>query len=440
MQKKGTILLILYCLIALLPSGVAYLSWVSTKSFMYELGRNVAFVALMIIALQFFLASRLHEIESPFGFDVVIRFHRYMGIFATVLLLCHPLLLAVGGHGWHLIYGLELPWFIWFGKVALLLLLVNILLSLYQITLSVKFERWRLIHDILGPTILILIFFHSWFAGNDLRLDIMKILWIIIFGFTLAVYMFHRFIRPKLLKNNPYRVSDVKSEADDVWTIKLKPADGSSVFNYAPGQFQFITFYRDRQLPVEEHHWTISSSPAQKNYISSTIKALGDFTSTIGQTRVGDTASVQGPFGRFSYLYHPEEKNLVFLAGGIGITPLMSMLRHMRDTKSNHFVVLIYGNEDEHQIIFREELSQIETGGYPKLNVFHVLHNPPARWTGETGYINKEKIQKFGGEKLHEKIFYVCGPPPMVGSIIKSLKQLGVPDRQIRMEVFSFLD
>ena len=148
---------------------------------------------------------------------------------------------------------------------------------------------------------------------------------------------------------------------------------------------------------------------------------------------------MQGSFGRFSYLLHPEERDLVFLAGGIGITPLMSMLRHMRDMMDTRSVLLLYANRNEDQIVFQKELSEIEAGGRPDLKVMHVLSRPGEAWQGETGHIDREMIVDHCGE-LEGKVFYVCGPPAMRESVVTGLLELGVPDRAVRLEIFSFLD
>jgi ferredoxin-NADP reductase len=257
---------------------------------------------------------------------------------------------------------------------------------------------------------------------------------------ALLILIWHRLLRPLQRKRQPYHVVDVRQETDDVWTVSLAPPPGEVIPAHAPGQFHFITFFRGRGLPEEEHHWTIASSPMDKYHIRSTIKALGDFTSTIKDTRIGDTAAVQGPFGRFSYVFHPGEKDLVFLAGGIGITPLMSMLRHMRDLRDDRFVTLIYANSEASQIVFRHELAEIEQGGAPRLQVVHVLSHPDEHWTGETGHIDQETIRKYCGDHFKGKTFYVCGPPGMVKRILDVLASLGVLHQQIRLEIFSFLD
>jgi ferredoxin-NADP reductase len=296
------------------------------------------------------------------------------------------------------------------------------------------------LHDILAPVIIITAFLHIWFTGQDVQNSPGRIVTIILFVAVVLIIFYHLVLRPMCLRRHTYTVADVTRETRNVWTIKLAPPDGREVFGYDPGQFQFLTFHRGRDLPVEEHHWTISSSPTERGYVDSTIKELGDFTSTIGQTRPGDKVTVHAPFGRFSYVHYPHERDLVFIAGGIGITPLMSMLRHMRDTQATVNVLLIYANRNEDEIVFREELAEIESGEYPRLKVVHVLSNPDEGWTGERGRIDRGLIEKYCQDNLRGKTFYLCGPRGLINATIKSLRSLGVPISKIRIEIFSFLD
>jgi len=256
---------------------------------------------------------------------------------------------------------------------------------------------------------------------------------------ALVVFIYHRFVRPLLLDRHRYRVVAVRQETNNVWTVTLAPPKGERRYAYLPGQFQFITFHRGRGLPEEEHHWTISSSPTEKTSVSSTIKELGDFTATIGQTKPGDTATIHAPFGRFSYVLHPDERDLVFIAGGIGITPLMGMLRHMRDTKAALPVLLLYANKDEGEICFKKELVAIEKGRYPRLKVVHVLSSPATGWKGESGRIDRERIEQYCGKDIGKKAFYICGPPGLLEATIATLRALGVPDGRMHIEIFSFL-
>lgn len=442
-MSKGLWRIILYILIILSPLLVVnYLlpDVLPENRTIYEIGKNFGLTAFMILMLQPLLAGRFKWIEAPFGMDMLLRFHKHMAILALCLLVLHPVLLAGGGIGWKLLIGIDLPWYIWVGKIALVLLLVNVALSLFQKPLGIKFEKWRCYHDILAPSIFVLVFFHSWFAGQDLKNPPLKYVWPVIPMVALGLLFYHRIFRPLNLACKPYRVLKVKQETTDVWTITLVPPAGTKkVYDYFPGQFHFITFHRGRNLPEEEHHWTISSSPTEPGIIASTIKSLGDFTSTIGKTRIGDTATVHGPFGRFSYMNHPHEQDLVFIAGGIGVTPLRSMLRHMNDIESEKSVLFIYANSDENNIVFRKELHEIANSNYPRLNLVHVLENPPGNWSGETGLLDREKLERLCKNKLKNAAFYVCGPPGLVETVIASLKNLGVPDKRIHLEIFSFI-
>jgi predicted ferric reductase len=411
----------------------------SGQGIIYEIGKGFALVGFMMLGLQAVLAARIKWMERPFGFDIVIRFHKHMAVFAAILILLHPLMLAFGGAGLALLTTLTIPWYIWAGKVALGLLVITVVISLPQFPLRLSFERWRILHDALFPAIIILAFLHSWFIGMDFSSAVLRGLWVGMLAVALVVFIYHRFVRPLVLDRHRYRVVAVRQETGNVWTVTLAPPKGERRYAYLPGQFQFITFHRGRGLPTEEHHWTISSSPTVKASVSSTIKELGDFTATIGQTTPGDTATVHAPFGRFSYVLHPDEQDLVFIAGGIGITPLMGMLRHMRDTKAAVPVLLLYANKDEGEICFKKELAAIAKGRYPRLKVVHVLSNPAKGWEGETGRIDRERIEQYCGTDIAKKAFYICGPPGLLEGTITTLRALGVPHGRMHIEIFSFL-
>lgn len=414
---------------------------VSDHPFFYEVGVNFALIGLMIFTLQVLLVGRFRWISQIFGLDTLIRFHRYMAIFATLLVISHPLLLSLSSKNGSLIFGLNIPWHIWLGRTALIILITNILLSLYQSKLKIKFEIWRIFHNLFGICLLIFAFVHSWFAGSSIQeVFALKGLWILLlFGF-LTLFIYHRFLRPWLLSRHPYIVIDVKQEIQDVWTIKFAPPQGFPIFHYLPGQFHFVTFHRGRDLPEEEHHWTISSSPTEQGFLSSTIKALGDFTATIGQTKPGDTATVHGAFGRFSYLFYPKEKDFVFIAAGIGITPFMSMLKSMQDSQSAYPVLLFYANKNEEGILFRKELEGIEKKDYPKLNIVHILSEPSTYWKGEKGHLDQQKIERFCLQNLKDKSFYICGPQGLIDTTYKSLIKMKIKHKNIHTELFSFLD
>lgn len=435
---SSVFLIILYALIALSPIVAVACLWMKGEmTLMHETGTSLAFAAFGIIALQPVLVSRWKWMERPFGLDVISRFHRYMGLFAVGLLLAHPPLMAFGGAGVNLLTTLDLPWYVLLGKAMLVLLVIHVCVSVWYPSFGLTFERWRSYHNAMAVLIVTGAFVHSWWAGYDLGPIPMRVLWLVLFGLAAFAYVHHKVLVPRRLRRFPYRVEAVEQENRNVWTVKLAPAGGERVYDYHPGQFHFITLLRERGLPVEEHHWTISSSPAQRDFISSTIKESGDFTATIGKTLPGDLALVDGPFGRFSYTFHSHENDYVFIAGGIGITPIMSMLRHMRDTGKAVDALLLYGNRTEKDIVFREELAEIEASAVPHLKVVHILSSPEDGWRGETGHVDTEKLRRLIKFESPKTVFYICAPPGMTKKVVEGLRSLGVPYGRMHTEQFS---
>jgi predicted ferric reductase len=427
---------IVYLALLLIPVIVVTIHGLSPRDrFAYNLGRCFALLAFVIIVLQFALAARLKWIERPFGLNLTFPFHRRMGVFAGILLVCHPILMVAGGGGLKLAF--DGAWYIWVGKCTLLLLLVNVGLSVCRQRLGVAFEKWRCWHDLLGPSILVLAFIHSWNASIDTTIPFMRGLWVAFLAGAAVLFAYHRFYTPWRLRQAPYTVQEVDWEANNVLTVTLAPPAGQARFDFVPGQFQFVTFLASQGLPVEEHHFTIASSPTQTGVHASTIKASGDFTALIGQVKPGDPVAVQAPFGRFSYLYHPQARDLVFIAGGIGITPLMSNLRHMRDTGADRRVLVIYANKTEADIVFQGELDRMAGQDKPQVEVVHILTQPGSDWRGETGRLDREKLRRLGGDRLAGSTFFLCCPPAMLHSLLPMLQGLGVAMERLTYEYFS---
>ena len=397
-----------------------------------EVGVDCAVIGFTILALQFVITARLRWVEAPFGLDVLLVFHRSMALIATLLLFVHPLLVAWGEGGW-LLTRWHVRWYIWAGRVAMLLLLAQATSGLTRRVMRVPYERWRRIHNVLAPTVLGLALAHSVAAGDDGAGG-----GLLVYGamatIAFACWIYSRLIRPRRLLRHPFRVETVTPEAPGVWTVTLATERGRN-FHFVPGQFQFLRLH-DAQVVDEEHPFTIASSPARSDRISLTIKESGDFTAAIGRVRPGDRATVHGPFGRFSHTLHAEDRNLVFVAGGVGITPLMSMLRSMRDRREQRRVLLVYANRGLANVLFADELSAMAAGDAPALNVVHVLAGPPRGWVGETGQLDADRLTRLCGG-ITGRSFYLCCPPPMMDALIRGLRRMGVSPRQIHADAFS---
>jgi predicted ferric reductase len=182
----------------------------------------------------------------------------------------------------------------------------------------------------------------------------------------------------------------------------------------------------------EPHPFTISSSPTQDR-LSISVKSVGDFTATIGDTKTSDRAYIDAPYGAFSFLNH-DAQNLVFVAGGIGVTPFMSMMRYLVDNGLDRNVLLIWGNKTERDITFRDELENM-VAHMPSLRVVHVMSNQDD-WPGETGYVDAKMLERYMRGVENPQVF-VCGPPVMMPKVINALRDLGVPKQRIHYEQFA---
>ncbi len=425
----------LYLLIVMSPLAFAFAAQAETDHpLLQEIAKGLALTAFAIVALQPVLAARYRWVERPFGQDVLYRFHRNMGMFAAVLLLAHPILYAAGGE-WELLYSFAGGWEVALGRVALIALIGIVLTSVFRASLRLDFETWRGVHNGFALSLLVLGFVHSVAAGGDLSEWPMRLVWLMLFSLGFVSYLAHFRSVHSREHATEFVVVRVTPETADVCSLELKPSRPELGTDHLPGQFLFLTLHRESG-PTEEHPFSIASAPSRDGHVTATIKASGDFTRSIRETEVGDRACVRAPFGRFSHLLHDEDEPMVFVAGGVGITPMLSMLRHMHQEGSDRSVLLLYGNRTQADIVARAELDEIAASGKPSLRVVHILSKADASWSGETGRIDCGCIERHAGG-LEDKAFYVSGPPMMIDAVVRTLREAGVPDRHIHFERFS---
>jgi predicted ferric reductase len=420
-------LIILYAILVLTPVLLALVIDPRAASPLYELGRAAALTGFAILAFQVALGSRLGFTDRAFGLDRVMRFHKTTAIVAGVLILAHPILLSLGTGSTHL-FSFDTSWQINLGKLGLLFLVGTILFAVAVPVLRFDYQIWRLFHK--GALLILIIgFIHSWLVGGDLQHTGMKVYWSALLAVALGSFAYRNIFVP-LRGKNRFNVRSVEPATYNTWTLTFDPGT-NRLFRYRPGQFMFLTLLRKGRR-TEEHPFTISSSPTQHGLITATIKESGDFTRTIGETKPGDTALVQAPFGRYSFLHH-EPKRFLFIAGGVGITPIRSMLRYLRDTGDGRPATVIYANRTERDIIFRDELDTMPE----HMNIVHVLSDPAPDWQGERGYVTEEIIKRHAGDTLAEAHVYLCGPPPMMTMVIRILRSMGVHPSRIHYERFA---
>lgn len=213
---------------------------------------------------------------------------------------------------------------------------------------------------------------------------------------------------------------------------------GAKGVRYRAGQFFFITILVDGQ--EADHHFSFSSSPTEKGYLEFSKRVTGSaFSQTLAKIEPGAWARIRGPLGGFVLPAKPQK--LAFLSGGIGITPLRSMMRYAGDRGIPHDIVLLYGNPSLEETAFREELEATQGLPGPAIRIEYVLSGPgiPADWRGRTGFINSQIVTEVMPD-YRERLFYVSGPPRMVLALKEQLEALEIPPGRIRLDSFTGYD
>lgn len=408
-------------------AAVALAWWISIRGTgspvpdLYDLLRLLAAWGVAALILQYILASRVHWFEGGYGQDRMLDHHRWLGRAAVGLLVGHAALVTYTGL--RLGDGILLDPGRLLGMLALLLLFATASTASLHKSLGLRYGTWKGIHlaNYLVLPVAAVHFFNVAIVDSALLYPYAALA----AGFSALVV--HRLWGIARMHRNPYRVTAVIPEAKDIWTLRFS---GPTV-SHLPGQYLHVHLLRDGRRE-ESHPFTISSKPGAE-HLSITPKASGDFTATIGQTSVGDGALVDAPYGIFSYCNHDDKGKAVFIAGGIGITPFMSMLRYMRDHDRDRDVLLLWANRSRDYLCFEEELAEM-AADLPGFQRILFMSDDPG-WQGEKGHIDAERIRRYAGD-LAERRFYVCGPPPMRRSILAILRSLGVPGNRIHYEVF----
>ena len=228
-------------------------------------------------------------------------------------------------------------------------------------------------------------------------------------------------------------VDSIRDETPTVRTFRLRGAPGGALpFAFLPGQFLTITVGMDAG-PVQRCY-TIASSPSERQHCEITVKREGAASTALHETlKPGARLDVSGPSGRFVFDGSASER-VVFLAGGVGITPLMSKLRFLADARWHGQVDLIYSVRDSRDIIFRQELADLQTR-MPGLRVHVTVTGPDREWDGPRGRLTQDWVRTQVPDIARRHV-RLCGPTALATSAQALLRELGVPASQVAIEAF----
>lgn len=409
-------------------------------------GRALGWAAAGALAVQFVLAPRVPLLDGAFGLDRLYRMHRWFGIAAVVLATAHPMVyfaastqtLSVdGGLGLDTWPGM---WPELLGAVALVSLWSAALVALYRAYVRLDWELWARMHKVGVASIGVMVLVHGYFVGvraGSPELGAFHLC--IAAGLALwgGLEVWRRYTLPAATIT---AIEQLEGEA-----YRLEVA-GPRLPGYFPGQFALVEFDGEHVAP-ERHPWTIAESPARAvrddgtPVYRFTIRCSGDFTATIGRVRPGDGVRVEGPYGLFSHVARaPQAPELVLVAGGVGITPMLAMLRHMQDAQENTPTRLIWTNRTPAEAVHLQELRTLAADAewFTLHEVYTRLsESPQGCGVCHLGRLDHDRLRRLLDDVDRRAHCFVCGPPPLMEMVRGSLAGMGFARRHIHAEAFA---
>jgi predicted ferric reductase len=255
----------------------------------------------------------------------------------------------------------------------------------------------------------------------------MRILWAFYLLLLIGLFLYYRLVRPIRLLSQPWQVSENIAELGDSRTLRLQPVGHKGwPSGFEAGQFAWLNMGAS-PFNFEQHPISMSSDgdmAAETGEIAFTIKNLGGWSGqVVPKVQVGQRIWVDGPYGVFT-LDREQGPGYVFLAGGVGITPLRSMLVTMAERGDVRPVVLFYGARQADDLTFRDELLDMQRK--MNLKVIYVVEEPPPGWTGEEGRISADMLRKHLPPKQYRRWqYFICGPTPMMDALEELLRRAG---------------
>lgn len=220
--------------------------------------------------------------------------------------------------------------------------------------------------------------------------------------------------------------------------LTLQAKHPTDAFHYEPGQYAAISFKR-KYRPTPTRCFSIVTAPEETAVLQFSMRNKGRFTRAVTGLKPGDIVSVRGPFGGF--IIEPNHAaKIVLLAGGIGITPFMSMIRHAALTQSATDITLLYSCPNQQDVPFGEELIKLEQTNPHFSIVFAISAGPIDRLSREqvySGRIDADLLESVTNGTFTDRTFFICGPPGFMKGLSAVLTGKAVDKQQIVTEAFS---
>lgn len=393
---------------------------------MTSLGQITGLAGMTLFAVSLILGARLKVLDKYFGgLDKVYQNHHVIGAVSFSMLLFHPLFLVFKFIQFSLrdaalFFLPSLDWARNYGIISLFFMIVLVAMTFY---IQMKYQTWKSSHKYMVFVFLFAVL-HTYYAVSDVsRDDILRIYVLGLAAIAFVVGFWRAFMHEYYNRNFDYEIIKIINIGSGILEIEMAPKEEK--MNFEAGQFIFASF-KSKAMSAESHPFTIASAPGEEN-LKIAVKALGDFTAEMEKIRVGDKVSIEGPYGGFSYK-KGASKNQIWVAGGIGITPFLSMAHALKIT--DHYKIdLYYSVNNPVEAVFLAELSKIS------------LANKDLRiipwYSKESGRLNGEIISKLSNG-VQDKDLYLCGPPIFMISLSEQFENQGISRDRIHWENFNF--
>ncbi|MCQ2468018.1 MAG: FAD/NAD(P)-binding protein [Clostridia bacterium] len=219
-------------------------------------------------------------------------------------------------------------------------------------------------------------------------------------------------------------ITDIRRETPDVKTFRVVGRDGKKLFEHMPGQCAMVC------IPgVSEAMFSITSSPTNKEYQEFSIKQCGSLTNVLHNLQVGDEVLVRGPYGNnFPVDTVLKGKDLLFIAGGIGLAPLRSVINYCIDKRDEYGTIdIVYGARSADDLVRLDEIKDVWMN-VPGVNVHLTIDREQEGWDGHVGFV-PNYVKEL--DLNVDKVALLCGPPIMIKFVLQGLKELGYTDEQV---------
>jgi predicted ferric reductase len=438
MNLRGVAWFSLYLVVLFLPAVLAAIvdPVTNDRSTIVEVSVALGLLAYPLIVMQFALVSHLQASSRPFGTDALVQFHQYMGFAGLAFVLVHPLLLNLHGLSLRAWIPFAMGGMLGAGALATLAIVALVVTTVFRRPLRLSYEWWQALHLVFALTAAAGIVVHILSADGYARATPVRYVVLLYGGVFLSTAVHYRVLRPLGMRARPWEVTSNRPETGDTRTLRLR-AGGHGGFTFEAGQFAWLVTGASPWSP-QRHPLSIASSAAggPAREIEFAVRAMGDWSSTVVPgLGPGTRVWVDGPFGAFTLDRKPAA-GFVFVAGGIGIAPVLSMLRTLRDGDDRRPLVVFYSGPDEMRLAFRDELERLRTNLDLK-TVLVVTRGKPTSGSFETGRISEHMLKRHLPPGHDRYRFFLCGPPSMMDAVAAALGRLGVARDAIETERFN---